>query len=364
MLRPDTKYMEMALILAARAEERTYPNPMVGAVIVKSGKIIGKGYHQRSGGPHAEVEAIRSASCPLRGATMYVTLEPCDHHGKTPPCTDAIIKSGIKKVIIAMKDPNPLNSGRGSRKLKKAGIQVEVGTSSGEAARLNKKYIKFIKMGLPYVTVKLAQSLDGKVAARDGSSKWISSSTSRKYVKKIRSGFDAVMVGVNTVLADDPFLLDEKRIGYDTHRVVVDSKLRIPAASNILKTAKKSKVIIGTTASARKSKIKSLKKANNVDVVVSGKRSGKVSLKSFLKKLAKKGIVNIFVEGGGTLAGSLIDEGLVDEVMFFISPKILGGEYSSIKGKGVSNIAKALELRDMRVKKSGDDIFVRGVIEK
>ena len=208
--------MQLALKLAARTKDRTYPNPMVGAVIVRGGKVIGKGYHKRAGEDHAEIKAIKDASGKCAGATLYVTLEPCDHYGKTPPCTGAIIGSGIKRVVMAMKDPNPLNSGRGMKTLQRAGILVNSGLCEEEAAALNKKYIKFITGGVPYVTLKLAQSVDGKIAAADGTSKWITSEASRKFAKKMRSTFDAIMVGANTAIMDDPLLLGEGEL---KHRI-------------------------------------------------------------------------------------------------------------------------------------------------
>ncbi len=356
------KYMAMALKLAAKARDKTYPNPMVGAVIVKGGKVVGSGYHRRAGEDHAEVRAISSAGAACAGGTMFVTLEPCDHYGRTPPCTHAIVASGIRSVNIAIKDPNPLNSGRGIRTLTAAGISVNVGLCAGEAKALNRKYIKFITRGLPYVTVKLAQSLDGKIAARDGTSKWISCGASRKYVRKIRHDFDAIVVGCNTVLKDDPFLLDEKRRGYGVSRVIVDTRLRTPLDSHIIRTAEKSPVVIGTTELAPPSRVERFRKISGVEVIVTRSKKSKVSLRSFLARLARKGMVNVLVEGGGELAGSLIDEALVDEAIFFIAPKIIGGSYSSVKGKGVRTISEALELRDVRVKRFGEDVFVRGVI--
>jgi len=358
----DAEYMRSALNLALKAKDKTYPNPMVGAIIVKDGKIIGEGFHPKAGEAHAEVKAISSASGSLRESTMYVTLEPCRHHGKTPPCTEAIIKSGISKVYVAMKDPNPVCAGRGIRRLRRAGIKVDLGLCENSARSLNRKYIKFITAGLPYVTIKLAESLDGKIAARDGSSKWISSKISRKFVRKIRKEFDAILVGSNTVFADDPFLLDESRKGYRTARIVVDSRLKISAKSNIIKTAGKSPVIIGTTELASKKKIEELRRVKGVRIVVQRSKNGKCSLKTFLKRLAILGIVNIFVEGGSRLAGSLMDEGLVDEVMFFIAPKIIGGGYTSIGGAGARNIRQAAVLSEVKVKRMGEDIFVRGYI--
>jgi diaminohydroxyphosphoribosylaminopyrimidine deaminase / 5-amino-6-(5-phosphoribosylamino)uracil reductase len=360
--RSDRRYMEEALALAARGRERTYPNPMVGAVIVKGGRIIGRGYHRRAGADHAEVAAIKDAGKACRGAAMYVTLEPCDHYGRTPPCTLAIIESGIKSVTAAMEDPNPLNSGRGIRKLSSRGISVSTGLCSADAKKLNRKYIKFITRGLPYVTLKLAQSLDGKIAARDGSSRWISSKTSREYVRRIRPGFDAIMVGANTLRLDDPLLMDEARKEPGPTRVVVDSRLRLRARSKLIKTAHLSPVIIGTTDLAPPGRLKSVGVMDGVDLIVTRNKRGRVPLKVFLSELARRGIVNMLVEGGGELAGSLMDGGLVDEVMFFISPRIMGGDRVSVKGAGAADISKAVDLKDVSISMSGDDVFVRGRI--
>ena len=353
------RYMGMALDLAVKAKEKTYPNPMVGAVIVKAGKIIGKGHHLRAGGDHAEIRAIKDTRGRCDGAAMFVTLEPCDHYGKTPPCTDAIINSGIKTVYVGMKDPNPLNSGSGIKKLRNAGIKVMAGVRSKEAEELGRKYIKFITKNMPYITVKLAQSVDGKIAARDGSSKWISSEKSRKYTKKMRERFNGIMVGINTVLNDDPLLLDEKKKGYKTSRIVVDSTLKVPVDAALIKTRKKSPVIIASTDLAPKTKVRKLEKLG-VDVIQVKNKRGKVDIKKLLRELAKKDLLNVLVEGGGHLIGSMLDEKLVDEVHFYISPKILGGPYSSIKGMGVSNIKNAVKIKDMTIEASGEDIVVKG----
>ena len=363
MKKNDIKYMELALDLAAKAKEKTYPNPMVGAVIVRRGRVVGRGYHRRAGEAHAEVRAIKDAAGKCKGAAMYVTLEPCDHYGKTPPCTKAVIASGIKSVNIAMKDPNPLNSGRGIRRLKKAGISVSVGACAGAARKLNRKYIKFITSGMPYVTVKLAQSLDGKIAARDGTSKWISSGLSRAFARRLRPGFGAIMVGINTVLNDDPFLIDEKKKGYSLKRVIVDSRLRMPLGSNIIKTRKKSPVIIATTPLAPEARLEKFRGMEGVDLIVTPARGKKVSMKRLLRELARRGVVSILAEGGGELIGSLLDGALIDEAMFFIAPDLIGGPYSSVKGLGVRNISKAVELRGLEVRRSGRDIFVRGFLK-
>jgi len=362
-VKTNAECMLSALSLAKKAKDKTYPNPMVGALITRGGRVIGRGYHRRAGSAHAEINAIRSVAGSCRGAEMYVTLEPCDHYGKTSPCTSAIIASGISQVYVAMKDPNPVCAGRGIKRLKKAGLCVNLGLCEAEARDLNRKYIKFITRRFPYVTIKLAESLDGKIAARNGSSKWISSEISRKFVRKIRAEFDAILVGSNTVRVDDPFLLDEKKKGYNTARIVVDSRLKMSLSSNLIKTVRKSPVMIGTTELADERKIEKLRKVRGVRVIVIKSKKGKVALKPFLKQLYKVGIVNILVEGGGRLAGSLIDESLADEVMFFISPKIIGGDgYSSVAGSGAKNVRAATPITNVKVRRMGEDIFVRGYL--
>lgn len=356
----EKRFMTQALELAALAREKTYPNPMVGAVIVKSGKVIGKGFHKKAGEDHAEAAAIKNVKGSCKGASMFVTLEPCDHFGKTPPCTEAIIKAGISKVYLAMTDPNPLNSGKGTRKLRSAGIEVYEGLLEAEAAELLRKYVKFITRKIPYVTLKLAESLDGKISAADGSSKWISGEASRSLVKRMREEHDAVMVGIGTVLKDDPFLLDADRKGYATRRVVIDSRLRIPERSNLISTAARSRLIIGTTSQIPDFKLKRLGRVDGVEIVQCRTRSGRVDLKDLMAKLAERGIVSLLVEGGGELAGSLVDERLVDEVVIFIAPKLIGGGALSVRGKGAANIKDAVGISRMTFEQCGDDIVVRG----
>ncbi len=360
---PEKKYMMLAVKEALKAKDRTYPNPMVGAVVTSRGRVVGKGYHRRAGGDHAEIRAIAASGSLCEGGTMFVTLEPCDHYGKTPPCTQAIIASGIRTVNIAMKDPNPINAGRGIRHLKKAGISVRVGLCSKEARELNRKYVKFITENLPYITIKLAQSLDGKIAARDGTSKWITSARTRKFVRRMRSSFNAIAVGVNTVIKDNPLLLGHGGEGsrYNPTRVIVDTRLRIPAGSNIIKTASAAApVIIGTTELAGKKTVEKFKRFENVEVIVTRSKKARVSLRSFFAKLAEKGIVNVLVEGGGEFAGSLIDESLADEIMFFVAPSVIGGVCSSVRGKGARNITEALTLKNMCVKRFGEDLLIHG----
>ncbi|MBD3297003.1 MAG: bifunctional diaminohydroxyphosphoribosylaminopyrimidine deaminase/5-amino-6-(5-phosphoribosylamino)uracil reductase RibD [Candidatus Omnitrophica bacterium] len=360
--REDIRYMEMALKLAGEAKERTYPNPMVGAVLVKNGEVIGKGFHSRAGEAHAEIKAIEDCAEGCEGATMYVTLEPCDHHGRTPPCSIAVLNSGIREVFVGMNDPNPLTSGKGLRRLRKAGLTVRAGLLAERSAELNRKYVKFITTGMPYLTVKLAQSIDGKIAARDGSSQWISSEASRRMAKESRGRFDAIMVGANTVENDDPGLLDPRGNGYDTTRVVVDSSLRISRDSRLFRTLSKAPLLIGTTEKAPEKRLAEYRAVPGVDIIRTRSRGGRVSLEPFLRKMASRGMVNVLVEGGGQLAGALFDQGLVDEVMIFVSPCILGGPYSSIKGRGVPRIGDAVKLDGLTVDRSGADLLISGKV--
>ncbi|KJJ85090.1 riboflavin biosynthesis protein RibD [Candidatus Omnitrophus magneticus] len=357
-------YMLSALRLAKKALDKTYPNPMVGAVIVKNGKIIGKGYHVKAGANHAEVAAIKSAGNNCRSSEMFVTLEPCAHYGKTPPCVNAVIESGIKKVFIAMKDPNPIVSGRGIKILKNAGIEVETGICEDLACQLNAKYIKFITDKMPYVTGKIAESLDGKTSARDKSSKWITDKKTRELSKKSRALFDAILVGINTVLKDNPTLLplDAKKINnrYIFRRVIVDSKARISLDSNLVKSAGISPIIIATTDLAPLARSRKISSLAGVEILKFKNKNGRVPLKELLKKLAEMGMVNILAEGGAELLGSLVDERLIDEWMIYIAPKIIGGRDSAVKGLGVQNIHSAINLTDIKIKKIGNDFLIQG----
>jgi len=338
------KYMRLAIALAKKAEGMTSPNPMVGAVIVSKRRIVGCGYHKRAGLPHAEINALRQAGAKAKGATLYVTLEPCDHFGRTPPCTDAVIKSDIRRVIIAMKDPNPINNGRGIRKLERHGIKTEVGILAEDAMAMNRPYIKFITKSLPFVTVKVAQSLDGKIATRTGDSKWISSDESRNYVHGLRRMADAVMVGANTVRRDDPLLLSRLFRGKQPVRVIVGGRSALPSGAKIFSDPNNAPVIV---------------------VRPSGSTfGGKVDLKKMLTALAKKSITNILVEGGGELIAGLVEEGLVDRFLVFIAPKIIGGRdaKTAVEGKGIEKMKDAFKLKNISVKRLKEDILIEAQV--
>jgi len=355
--------MRIAINLAKKAEGMTSPNPVVGAVIVKNGRIIGKGYHGKAGLPHAEIEALKAAGSKTKGAVMFVTMEPCDHFGRTSPCTDAIIRSGIKKVVMAMKDPNPLNNGKGMRKLEASGIKTVLGILQEDAKAMNRPFIKMVTKKLPYVTVKLAETLDGKIATRTGDSRWISSAESRRYVHELRGVSDAVMVGANTALKDDPMLLSTRPGRRQPVRVVVDSALRTPTRSRLFATIDRSAVLIAVTSRASAKRIKTARD-RGAEVMMTRSKRGMVDLRVLLAKLAARGIANILVEGGAELAASLAEDRLVDRFLFFIAPKIVGGRsaISSVGGRGIGKVSGAFTFSDIRVGKSGPDIMIEASV--
>jgi len=355
-------YMNLAMKLALKAKGATSPNPMVGALVVKGGRIIGKGYHQRAGLAHAESTALDEAGFHAKGASLYVTLEPCCHFGRTPPCVDKIIKSGIKEVVVGMIDPNPLNNGKGINILKQNKIKVEVGVLEEQLRKMNEAFIKYISKRMPFIMVKVAQSLDGKIATRIGDSKWITSDKSRAFAHRMRQDYDAIMVGINTVLRDNPRLnvWFSKR---QPAKIVVDSQLSTSADANIF--SGRSPVII-VTLPARPGQETENRKilAQKAKILEVKEKAGQVNLKAMMKKLAQLEITNILVEGGGTLIGALFDEGLVDKVLFFISPKIIGGKdaISSVMGRGVARIDKALKVKNISLKRFGEDFLIEGYV--
>jgi len=363
-MKNDIFFMRDAISLAERATGFTSPNPLVGCVIVKGGRVIGRGYHKKAGTPHAEIHALRSAGKRSKGATLYVTLEPCDHFGRTPPCTDAVIKAGIKSVVIGMKDPNPVNNGRGMRRLKAHGISIRLGVLAKECASINRPYLKWITSGLPYVTIKIAESLDGKIATSTGESRWISSGTSREYVQKMRAGADAVMTGINTVLKDDPLLIPRGDFKKYPVRIVVDSALKIPVGSKLVKNVDKAPLWIAASKGAS-AKRKLALQDRGVKVIGLGAKKGRVDLKELLSFLGKNMLTSILVEGGAELAGSLFDGHLADEAVFFIAPKIIGGRgaVTSVRGEGVRHIDGAYRIKDMTTRLSGGDIVAEGRVE-
>jgi len=356
-------FMNLAMRLAQKAKGKTSPNPMVGALVVKNGRILGEGYHEKAGLAHAEIIALDEAGKASKGANLYVTLEPCAHFGKTPPCVDRIINTRVKEVIVGMVDPNPLNNGKGINILKQHKIKVKVGILEDRLTKLNEVFIKYISKRMPFVTVKIAQSLDGKIATRRGDSKWITSDKSRAYAHRIRSDYDAIMVGVNTILRDNPKLnawFSRKQ----PVKIVVDSQLSTPEGASIFSSS--SQVIIVTLGSKSGQETENRKILSQKAKILEVKeKAGQINLKSMMKKLAGQEITNILVEGGGTLNGSLFDEGLVDKVLFFVSPKIIGGKdaITSVMGQGIGSIDKAIKLKDINFRHFGEDFLIEGYIK-
>lgn len=316
--------MARALELARRGRYTAHPNPMVGAVVVKGGRIIGEGAHLRWGGPHAEVNALRSCKSSPAGAAVYVTLEPCSTCGKTPPCTELLIKSGVKEVYYGAMDPNPAHAGRGAAILRRAGLKVKAGVLAEECGALNPAFTKFMRTGLPYVTVKIAQSLDGRIADAAGRSRWISSPQSRLEAHRLRAEADAVLAGIGTVLADDPLLnVRGVKVRRQPLIVALDSSFRVPRRARIFGNER---VLIATT---RKASVTAMKKfPHGAKILVLPSENGRVSLKALLKELGRMGVAHVLVEGGGRVAGSFISEGLADRFVCFVAPMLIGGTAS------------------------------------
>jgi diaminohydroxyphosphoribosylaminopyrimidine deaminase/5-amino-6-(5-phosphoribosylamino)uracil reductase len=361
----DEKYMKIALSLAEEGRGSVSPNPVVGAVIVKDGIIIGRGYHKKYGGDHAEVEAFKSTSEDVEGATMYVTLEPCSHHGKTPPCADLIVKKKIAKVVIGTLDPNPLVSGNGVKKLRSVGIEVEVGILEEECKKINEIFIKYISEKKPFVLMKTAMSLDGKISTYTGESRWISGEESRKQVHELRGKYSAIMVGVNTVIEDDPELTCRIQGGKNPVRIILDSKLRIPMSSKIVESAKDIKTIIVATKKASSKKGIMLEK-KGINILLTNELNERVDLKDLMDKLGELNIDSILLEGGSTLNFSALEQEIVDKVQIYIAPILLGGDMSksTVGGKGVEHLKDAFRLKKVTTKVVGEDVLLEGYIEK
>lgn len=363
----EYQYMQRAFDLAKKGVGSVNPNPLVGAVIVQGDKIIGEGYHEFFGGPHAEINAFRTATESVEGATMYVTLEPCSHFGKTPPCAEAIVQNKIAKVVIGMLDPNPLVAGKGVEILEKAGIEVDYGYLCEELSQLNRVFLKFIQSKRPYVVMKTAMTLDGKIATCSGDSRWVSNSKSRERVHELRNELSSIMIGVDTVIADDPILTTrmENRKGRNPIRIVVDSKARIPLTSRILNSSDQAKTIVAVTKDADPIKVDAIKALGNVVLPVES-GNGKVDLQNLMIKLGNEGIDGILLEGGATLNFSALEAGIVDEVMSFIAPKIVGGAVAKtpVGGRGIELMKDAIELEEVKVDQIGNDLMLVGRIKR
>ncbi|MBN2444567.1 MAG: bifunctional diaminohydroxyphosphoribosylaminopyrimidine deaminase/5-amino-6-(5-phosphoribosylamino)uracil reductase RibD [Spirochaetales bacterium] len=353
--------MKKVISLAQKARGMTSPNPLVGAIIMKNNSICGQGYHHKAGTPHAEIMALRQAKSMAKGSTLYVNLEPCCHCGKTPPCTKAIIEHKIKRVVIGMKDPNPLVAGKGIEELEKAGISVTVGVMEESAKKLNEIFCKYITTGMPYITMKTAVTLDGKIATYKGISKWITGESARQYVHKQRFIHDAVMVGIGTILKDDPLLtcrLPGKKNKLMT-RIIVDSKGTIPLTARVLMESPWHRTIVAVTKEITSNKSLSLK-TGNTEVVVTKSKNGKVDVFDLFHLLGKKGITSILLEGGGTLNAAVIEDNLADKLLMFIAPKIIGGTHAPtfIEGIGKSTMDEALNLSFSQQKWFDNDLML------
>ena len=354
----DEYYMQIALDLARKGTGFVNPNPLVGAIIVKNGAIIGRGYHKTFGGPHAEVFALEQAAEETDGATMYVTLEPCCHQGKTPPCTRRIVAAGIRCVVVACRDPNPLVNGQGIASLQGAGVEVREGALRKEAQQVNEIFLRFITTGIPFTQLKLAMSLDGKIATKRGDSKWISGEQSREEVHRMRGRFASVLVGSNTVIVDDPRLTVRHVSGKNPIRIVLDQHGLIPITSRIFHSEERTIVVTGAMPAKSEARIKKLGK----EVWRVPDDRGYIDLGSLLQRLGKEGIDSVLVEGGGETAASILRAGLVDKIVFFVAPIIIGGRAAipAVGGDGADRVVDGIKLKDMTISRIGDDFLVTG----
>ncbi|MBL7054992.1 bifunctional diaminohydroxyphosphoribosylaminopyrimidine deaminase/5-amino-6-(5-phosphoribosylamino)uracil reductase RibD [Candidatus Woesearchaeota archaeon] len=351
------KYMELAIKIAEKGKGTVSPNPLVGCLIVKRGKIVGKGYHKQCGAEHAEVNAMKNAGKKTVNATMYVNLEPCSHWGKTPPCTEKIVEAGIREVIIGTYDPNPLVEG--FKELKFRGIKTKINILEKEAKKLNEIYIKYMRSKKPFVILKLAMSMDGKIATRTGDSKYITGRDARRYVHKLRTEVDAVMIGINTVIKDNPKLNPRLVKGNDPMKIVLDTELKMPMKCNLMQNP--SKLIIATTNKAPKKKISKFNQ-KGIDVVVLKSKRGLVDLKELMKELGKKEITSVMIEGGSELNGSAIKDKIANKILIFTAPKLVGNGLGAIGNLGITKIDKAIKLKNTTMEKIGKDILIESYL--
>ena len=360
--RDDARWMRRALRLAERGFAT--PNPLVGCVIVRDGRLVGEGYHVAAGRPHAEAEALAAAGADARGATAYVTLEPCAHFGRTPPCSQALIRAGVARVVAAVQDPDPRVSGRGLAELREAGVAVEAGLLGEEAERLNAAYFHFQRTGGPHVTLKVAMSLDGKIATHTGESAWITGERARRHVHRIRGQAGAVLVGVGTVLADDPDLSCRlPGTPRQPLRVVADSALRTPPESRLARTARRSPVAVATLPDASPQRARALEEQGVEILRIPADDSGKVSLDGLLAALGARGVASVLVEGGGTIHAAILERRLVHRLLWFIAPRIIGGRDAPtpVEGTGAARMAEVQNLRDVRLRRFWPDLLIEAV---
>ncbi|MCG6533924.1 MAG: bifunctional diaminohydroxyphosphoribosylaminopyrimidine deaminase/5-amino-6-(5-phosphoribosylamino)uracil reductase RibD [Syntrophales bacterium LBB04] len=361
----DEFYMQRALRLARRGERWVSPNPMVGAVIVKDDRIIGEGYHRQFGGPHAEINALQHTKEPVRDATIYVTLEPCSHYGKTPPCIEALIERRPARVVIGTADPNPLVAGRGIAALRQTGIDVTAGVMEQACREINERFFKFITTGIPFVTLKFAQTVDGRIASVTGHSRWISSPSSRAFAHRLRSTHDAILVGAGTVMADDPELTVRHVRGRNPIRIVVDSHLRLPFTAKILTSQSSARTIIATTGQAAPEKMRQLQEQGIetllADEFIGADGSRRVDLRKLLREIGKRQIASVLVEGGSAIITSLLQEKLADRLVIIVAPKILGRGIEAVADLGNKSIDEATRIFFRKVYRRSGDIIIDAI---
>ncbi len=358
-------FMKMALDLARQGEGSTSPNPMVGAVVVKDGRILGRGYHQAAGGPHAEVHALDAAGEHATGATLYVTLEPCNHTGRTPPCTGRILEAGITHVVAAMKDPNGKVAGGGLELLKRNGIRVTLGVCEKQAVKLNEAFIKFVGTGTPFVMTKCAATLDGRIATRTGDSRWVTGDSARQFVHRLRHRVDAIMVGINTIRTDDPSLTTRltDRQGRDPVRIVLDSHLSIPVDARVLRQSSAAPAIVVAGPQAPVNKKKALEKTG-ARVIESPLKNNLIDLAALMHQIGAMQLTSLLIEGGGRVLASAFSAGIVDKVYFFYAPRILGGDdgIPICRGPGAEFMSQCVAVKDIAVRRFGDDVLIEGYV--
>lgn len=359
----DRDYMALALSLAERGVGWASPNPMVGAVIVKDGRIIGQGWHEKCGQPHAERNALAACTEPPQGATIYVTLEPCCHYGRQPPCTQAILESGIRRVVVGSGDPNPLVAGKGIALLRQAGVEVTEHVLESECDKLNQVFFHYIRTRRPYVVMKYAMTMDGKIAAHTGDSKWVTGEAARDHVQQLRHWYTGIMAGVGTVLADDPLLTCRIPGGRSPVRIICDTHLRTPLTAQVVTTARQFPTLLATCRSDADRRAPY--EAAGCQVLVLPERDGHVDLNTLMDELGRREIDSVLLEGGGTLNWSALEQGVVQKVLAYIAPKLAGGKEAKtpVEGTGIGRMAQAIPLRNCTVTRIGDDLLIESEVD-
>jgi diaminohydroxyphosphoribosylaminopyrimidine deaminase/5-amino-6-(5-phosphoribosylamino)uracil reductase len=359
----ERRLMRRVLALAAMGRGCTSPNPLVGAVVAKGSRIVGQGFHRKAGEPHAEIIALREAGRAARGATLYTNLEPCCHTGRTPPCVEEILSAGVERVVSSIRDPDPRVNGGGFRALRRGGVVVEVGLMKGEASYLNRAFTKFVKEGFPFVTLKGAASLDGRIATRNGESKWITSTEAREHARLLRREHDAVLVGIGTVLTDDPRLTarPSSRHRSPLYRVVLDGHLRLPPRARLLSTLDEGPIVVFAGPHAAPSRARRLER-RGVTVERLPTRGGRLDLRGLLRRLAQKDVTRLLVEGGGEVHSSFLEEGLADRLVLYLAPRIIGGRDARalVGGRGPARLSDAVTLSRPIAYRVGADLVVEG----